>query len=164
MPDPAQQSPLHMRNPYPAAPNAYRPNAYVPASFFPTPKAKVSVLGLIGAVVVIISAFLPYAKVSAFGFSQGISLFQAGGKDIIFVFSAALLAILMSIRGVPAGLFAAGATTIGIGIMENLSIHNAMNVTGTTIDLSQYISLGAGCYLLYVGGALILIAGFIARK
>ncbi|MBR6107593.1 MAG: zinc ribbon domain-containing protein [Oscillospiraceae bacterium] len=142
-----------IQNPYPTA-----PNAYVPAGFAaPTSSKKLNIIGIIGAIIAFISVFLPYATVSFMGFSQSVSLHSAGGSDWLIVSGAALIGLVLSVIGNPVGPIVGGAVCIIVGFLENNSITEAMDAAG--VDLSEYISKGAGCYMLFIGGAVMLVGG-----
>lgn len=141
-----------IQNPYPTA-----PNAYVPAAFAaPTSTKKLNIIGIIGAIIAFISVFLPYATVSFMGISQSVSLQSAGGADRFIVMAAAVVGLVLSVIGNPVGPTVGGIICVIMGFLENNSITTEMDKLG--VDLSEYISKGAGCYMLFVGG-FIMIAG-----
>ncbi len=150
-----------MRSPFPA------PNAYTPASFArPTSSRKLNLIGIVGGLIALISIFLPYAKVSFMGMSESISLFGAGGSDWIFVLLASLVGIAMSALGNPAGVVSGGVACVIIGFLENNSITDALKESGLE-SLSSLIDKGVGCYMLFIGGALMIaggVYGFIQKN
>ena len=67
-------------------------------------------------------------------------------------------ASVFSMTGLDIGAAVMGLTEIIICFLETRSMNNKL---GALAEMSDVVKEGAGCYLLYAGGALLLIGGII---
>lgn len=115
-----------------------------------------NVVGLIGCAVVLIANFLPFASVSAFGYSQSVSLMDDGKDGIIFLVLSIVTAVLIFIKNDTLALIA-GVITGGIGIYEIIHTSSQLGV------YASYVTKGAGYYLLLIG-SIVLLASVVVKK
>ncbi|MBR6107594.1 MAG: zinc ribbon domain-containing protein [Oscillospiraceae bacterium] len=154
MQQPAQfQQPGYQQPAYPPPANFGAPTAFPAAS---GAKRRLNLIGMLGAILAIISVFLPFLKVEILGFSESVSLFGAeGGSDWIFVVGIAALGLLLSLFGLNIGVIIMGLLEIGIGALEIHSLNDNLGSYASLVDK------GMGCYLLFIGGAVMVIGGIV---
>lgn len=118
------------------------------------------VIGIISTVMVIISTFLPYIKISALGYNQTMSIVRSEfGKLVIFLAVCAIITASLK-TGIP-------TTIIGI-LMSVISIMKMFDfedyVSDLVIDgfdMSGFVSKGSGCYMMLIFSIFVLISGVI---
>ena len=128
-------------------------------TFHAANKRKLNLLGLLGAVLTAISIFLPFAGIAD---DPAVRMFRDSTNSYwIFALLAAAAGAVFSCLGLNAALLLSGAAAIVMGILENKSFCNLAE------PLNVPVSRSAGCYLLFIGGAIMVIAavsGFISAK
>ena len=125
----------------------------------PSAKRKPNLPAALGAILAIVSVFLTFTSVDGYGLSQHTSLFAAEeGMDWVFIFGAGVFGLVFSMTGLDIGAAVMGLTEIIICFLETRSMNNKL---GALAEMSDVVKKGAGCYLLYAGGALLLIGGII---
>lgn len=110
--------------------------------------------GAIGAAVAVIGCFLPFATVSAFGFSASAS-FTDGGEGWLTLIAALVGGALLVLKK---PLFA----LIALGVAAFIFIINFFDVLGT-----EGVSIGLGAFLILAGLAVALytaITSFLASR
>jgi len=142
-------------------PGMSAPNAYVPAGMAQTGKKKPHYITLIGALIALVSVFLPFATVSIFGITESVSLFGAEGADWIIVIVGCIIGIVGALKGSAPASVVGGIVAIAIGFLENNSIDEALGGSEYSALISSMISKGAGCYALFIGGAVMILGGII---
>lgn len=128
-------------------------------TFHAANKRKLNLLGLLGAVLSAISIFLPFASIAD---APAVRMFRDSTNSYwIFALLAAAAGAVFSCLGLNAALLLSGAVTVFMGILENKSFCNLAE------PLSVPVSRSAGCFLLFIGGAIMLIgavSGFFSGK
>jgi hypothetical protein len=115
---------------------------------------------LIGAILMIIGAIMPWASVMGIGVSglegDGWFCLIAGVIAGVFAFLklnwGKWIVVLMGLVGAV------------VGIIDYMKIKDAVAATGAMAEAGMGISIGIGMYLVIVGGIVALIGGFITKK
>lgn len=115
-----------------------------------------NVLGLLGCVIILLACFLPFASVSAFGYSESVSLMSEGKDGIIFLVLSVVTAVLIFIKQDMAALIG-GIITGGLGLYEIINFHAVLGAYSSMVDK------GFGYFLLLIG-SIVLIASVIIKK
>lgn len=110
-----------------------------------------------GLALVIIACFLPFAKVSVFGYSQSINYID-GGRDGIIVIIAAIVA------GVLVFLKKEKFSVIPSGIAALVTIYDIINVSKVSGGTSLAgVSVSIGAILILVGLIVAIVVPFIPQ-
>lgn len=115
-----------------------------------------NLVGIVGCVIILISCFLTFASVGAFGYSQSVSLMSEGKDGIIFLVLAIVTAVLIFIKQ-DIGALIGGIITGGFGLYEIIDFNSALGA------YSSMVSKGVGYYLLLIG-SIFLLASVIVKK
>jgi hypothetical protein len=113
---------------------------------------KMNLYAIICAVILAFSTLLPYVTVSIFGFSQSVSLIQGDGK-IFLVF--VVIAIILSIKNINIGVIVTGVLCIILMIVE------MVNLGGIDSDYAEFVTKGAGYYLMILSSIGVLVSGIV---
>lgn len=149
----AAQQPYMQQPAYPPPASYGAPAAFPAAS---SSKRRLNILGALGALLAIISVFLPFVKVEVFGYSDSVSLFNAeGGSDWIFVVAIGAVGLILALAGLNVGVMIMGLLEIGIGWLE---IHDLDEKLGMA---AGFVSKGLGCWLLFAAGAVMILGGVV---
>ena len=118
------------------------------------------IFGIISAVMVFISTFLPYAKISIWGYNESMSIIRSEfGKLIIFLSVCSIIIIIFK-SGIPTAIMGLLISAISIyKIFDFDDYVSELVVDG--VNVSGYISKGSGCYLMLIFSILIFISGII---
>jgi hypothetical protein len=113
---------------------------------------KMNLYAIICAAILAFSTLLPYVSVSIFGFSQSVSLIQGDGK-IFLVF--VVIAIILSIKNINIGVIVTGVLCIILMIVE------MVNLGGIDEELTDFVTKGAGYYLMILSSIGVLVSGIV---
>ena len=116
------------------------------------------ILGLAGAVVALISVFLPFVTVSIFGYSQSVSLIQSGFWGILALVCAVAAGAFAFLNGGKLSLFGLIVSAVGVlvEIIEIISIKSN--------QLGSMYSVGIGAWLGIIGFAVAAVGCFLLMK
>ena len=114
-------------------------------------------IALGGLALAIIACFMPFAKVSVFGYSQTINYIDGGRDGIIVIIAAAVAGVLVFLKKEKFSVIASG---IG-AIVTIYDIINVSKVSGGTSLAGVSVSIGA--ILILVGLIVAIVVPFIPQ-
>lgn len=114
-----------------------------------------NIVGIIASVLVIISAFLPYATVSIFGVTESTSLVK-GGDGYIFI-GLAIAAIVLAVLKKDIFVAVAGVIMVVVCFIEMADASEVFN----DAMYGDYIKKGAGYYLVILSSIVVTVSPFI---
>ena len=118
------------------------------------------IFGFVSAFMVLISTFLPYAKISLLTYNESISIvIYDFGKLILFL--TICFAITIAIKqGIPTTII--GALISMVSIIKMFDFEDCVSeLVVEDVNVSGFVSKGAGCYMLLIFSILIFISGII---
>lgn len=121
------------------------------------------ILYLISGIVGIIAPFLPFAQVSAFGFSESTSLVVANGNigDGIFYIILFIIGLVLFFFKKKLGMLIVAVLTTLLGVITfGLYVYN-MSQAG---QISNLVNLQIGAYLLLISIIVFLVSAFLSYK
>ncbi len=123
---------------------------------------KMNAYALIGFVIIAISVFLPYMKVSFWGMSESVKLIDGSDGKIILVVAivGAVLAYLKNNKGTT---ICAGAC-LAVLLLEEINFASEAKESGMGALVKDTISRQFGFYLLLVGSIFVLVNGILRIK
>ena len=138
--DPQAQQPVYQQ---PAQQPAYQSPVYQQPPIKKKASAAILVPGLIGAILVIVGVFLPYASV--LGFSASL---MDGGEDAYIFLGAGGLGLIFALTKLGVGQILMGLACIGFQAME-------------WDDAPRLASKGSGYYVILIGALLLVVGGIV---
>lgn len=116
------------------------------------------ILGLAGAVVALISLFLPFVTVSIFGYSQSVSLIQSGFWGILAIVCVVAAGVCAFLNGGKLALFGLIASAVGLldEIIQIISVKSN--------QLGSMYSVGIGAWLGIIGFIVAAVGCFMLMK
>lgn len=125
-------------------------------SFITRGRQERNIMALISTIITLIAAFLPYAKVSLFGFSQSITYASTeDGKILLVLLIAAGVIYYLKRDGIG---FLVSVAVLLVIIIDFIGMND-------TVSESYGMAQPAiGCYLLILGGIAMVAAPFVGNK
>lgn len=127
-------------------------------------------IALGGLLLTFIGTFCPFFTISILGFSRNVVLWDSNMRTDAYILSA-LLAITLLLwifltKGIGGCMIISGALSVGFAIAEFFFNRNKLtDVDGGdfwgTMDLSGMLNPGIGFYLIVIGGAAVIVSGFL---
>ena len=125
-------------------------------SFITRGRQERNIMALISTIITLIATFLPYAKVSLFGFSQSITYASTeDGKILLVLLIAAGVIYYLKRDGIA---FLVSVAVLLVIIIDFIAMND-------TVSESYGMAQPAiGCYLLILGGIAMVAAPFVGNK
>ena len=155
----------------PAAQNAYTPAPTRGFSFAAPTANKTNYFAIIGAVILVIGVFLPFWIIELnsgfFKLSESYSMFTDNHVRGIISIVMGVTCITSALKNVNSGVIASGAVGLLMGILEYTALDKALAQISDSPEavklMEESCHTGAGCAVVFIGAAVILISGIIGK-
>ena len=125
-------------------------------SFITRVRQERNIMALISTIITLIATFLPYAKVSLFGFSQSITYASTeDGKILLVLLIAAGVIYFLKRDGI------AFLVSVAVRLVINIDFIAMNDTVSESYGMAQP---AIGCYLLILGGIAMVAAPFVGNK
>lgn len=127
-----------------------------------TSNPNLNIFGIIAGVILLLSAFLPFASISVFGSSMSVSLIDGGDGVIVIIL--ALVGIVFSVLGKNIVVIVSGVISTLLFFVELAQMTSSYEDEFMNELASSMIHKGIGFYFLLIGAVCLIIAGIVGIR